>query len=149
MYLFKALILNRCMNINCDKLPKVDKDFLVQFGNLLLEEKIFLEKRKLLFNKLLTNINPIIKLQKDQEIEPFQEQFDATLQNYATLLALSQVQTKPVKELKEEKLRKEIYEKVKNSGVKASRKSLMDMGYTEAQLRPIKIKMINFEIFGK
>ena len=54
-----------------------------------------------------------------------------------------------MKELKEEKLRKEIYEKVKNSGVKASRKSLMDMGYTEAQLRPIKIKMINFEIFGK
>jgi hypothetical protein len=45
------------MNINCDKLPKVDKDFLVQFGNLLLEEKIFLEKRKLLFNKLLTKIS--------------------------------------------------------------------------------------------
>ena len=112
-------------------------------------DPIFLEKRKLLYNKLLTNINPIIKLQKDQEIEPFQEQFDAKLQNYATLLALSQVQTKPVKELKEEKLRKEIYEKVKNSGVKASRKSLMDMGYTEAQLRSIKIKMINFEIFGK
>ena len=103
------------MDINCETLPKVNKDFLVQFGNLLLEEKIFLEKRKLLYNKLLTNINPIINLQKDQEIEPFQEQFDAKLQNYATLLALSQVQTKPVKELKEEKLRKEIYEKVKNS----------------------------------
>ena len=142
--------MNKCMDINFEKFVKkfdlLEKDFLIKFGNLLLEESIFLEERKQLYNKLLTNtnidINQYINLQKDQE------QFDTTLQHYVTLSQL-QGQTKPVKELKEEKLRKEIYEKVKKSGVKASKKRLKDMGYTETQLRSIKIKMINFEIFGK
>ena len=51
--------------------------------------------------------------------------------------------------MKQEKLEKEIYDKVKQSGVRATKQSLMDLGYTEYELRSIKIKIMNFELFGK
>lgn len=50
------------------------------------------------------------------------------------------------KNSKEDKLRKEIIEKFKGKGQKVSRQALLDLGYTERQIRCIKIKEINLKL---
>lgn len=50
------------------------------------------------------------------------------------------------KNSKEEKLRKEIIEKFRGKGQKVSRQALLELGYTERQIRCIKVKDINAQL---
>jgi len=54
-----------------------------------------------------------------------------------------------LKQDKNEKFKLEIYEKIKHLDGKATRKNLIDMGYTERQLRNIKIKDLNMQILNE
>ena len=86
----------------------------------------------------------------DSDILIWQNEHNKKMEEFKNIVAIMHNLPKTirsVKEMKEEKIKNEIYDKVKIIGKKVTKKTLLDMGYTQRQLRTINIKLMNFELF--